>query len=95
MRLEQRCKKRDYWKWLQWSRWEAVVAGSGVVTVKGEKRSDFGCVSNPVWAELLMNYMWSMRGNSRMTPKGFGLSSWKHGIAVDWVGKSGEMASLD
>lgn len=30
-----------------------------------------------------------------MTPKGFGLSSWKHGIAVDWVGKSGEMASVD
>lgn len=28
------------------------MAGSGVVTVKGEKRSDFGCVSNPVWAGI-------------------------------------------
>lgn len=30
-----------------------------------------------------------------MTPKGFGPSSWKHGTAVDGVGKRGEMASLD
>lgn len=36
-----------------------------------------------------------MKGNSRMTPKGFGPSSWKHGAAVDWVGKSRERASLD
>lgn len=25
-----------------------------------------------------------------MTPKGFGQSSWKHGAAVDWVGKRGK-----
>lgn len=29
---------------------QAMVAGTRVITVKGEKRSDFGCVSSPVWA---------------------------------------------
>lgn len=28
------------------------MAGTRVVTMKGEKRSDFGCVSSPVWAGI-------------------------------------------
>jgi hypothetical protein len=42
-----------------------------VVTGKGEKRSDFGYVSNPVWAGIADELDVRVKENSRVTSKIF------------------------
>lgn len=71
-----------------------MVAGTRVITVKGEKRSDFGCVSSPVWAGTADESYVRHEREFKNDSQGGGQSSWKHGAAVAELGRGG-MASGD
>lgn len=47
------------------------MAETRVVTVKGEKRSDFGCVSSPVWARIADELYVKHEGETRNDSQGF------------------------
>lgn len=51
------------------------MAGTRVITVKGEKRSDFGCVSSPVWAGTADESYVSHEREFRNDSQGVGQSS--------------------
>lgn len=71
-----------------------MVAGTRVITVKGEKRSDFGCVSSPVWAGTADESYVRHEREFKNDSQGGGQSSWKHGAAVAELGRGG-MANGD
>lgn len=66
-----------------------IVAWTTVITGKGEKRSDFGYGSNPVWVgiadELDLRHKSEVKDDAKI---------WKYRVAVNRVREDSEVASL-